>query len=160
MLCGNLQSKIPATLKVTWITSFIIQVDQGSPCVGTHEPAWETNESCLKLYETVGPFLHGLCAPFLKIKIELPKLQAAKWNTLMGFRDDLIMDFYYLIQSCFWKIISVSDPNPVLVETVISVSDPGHLKAIWKCIVMHNIHFLCCVYFASWGKTALRQNNC
>ena len=25
-------------------------------------------------------------------------------------------------------------------------------KTIWKCIVIHNIHFLCCVYFALWGK--------
>jgi len=34
--------------------------------------------------ETVGPLLHGLCAPFLKLKIELTKLQAANWNTLIG----------------------------------------------------------------------------
>jgi len=39
MLSGNLRSRIPATLKVTWIISFDIQVDQGSPCVGTYEPA-------------------------------------------------------------------------------------------------------------------------
>ena len=84
MLCGNLRSKIPATLKVTWIISFVIQVDQGSPCVGTYEPAWGTSEPCLELYETAGPLLHGLCAPFLKLKIELTKLQAANWNTLMG----------------------------------------------------------------------------
>jgi len=29
-----------------------------------------------ELYETVGPLLHGLCAPYLKLKIELTKLQA------------------------------------------------------------------------------------
>ena len=31
--------QIPATLKVTWIISFVIQVDQGSSCFGTQEPA-------------------------------------------------------------------------------------------------------------------------
>jgi len=35
MLCGILQSKIPASLKVTLIISFVIQVQQGSPCVRT-----------------------------------------------------------------------------------------------------------------------------
>jgi len=84
MLCGNLWSKIPATVEVTWMISFVIQMDQGSPCFGTHEPAWGTNEPCLKLYETVGPLLHGLCAPFLKLNIELTKLQAANGNTSMG----------------------------------------------------------------------------
>ena len=28
-------------------------------------------------------------------------------------RDDRIVDFYYSILSCFWKMITVSDPNPV-----------------------------------------------
>jgi len=69
-------------------------------------------------------------------------------------RDDRIVDFYYPILSCFWKMISVSDPNPVLIETILSVSE-NYPKTIRKCIVMHNIHFLCCVYFASWGKIAL-----
>jgi len=32
-----------------------------------------------ELYETVGPLLHGLCAPYLKLKIELTKLQAGNW---------------------------------------------------------------------------------
>jgi len=36
------------------------------------------------MLETVGPLLHGLCAPFLKLKIELTKLQAANGNTLIG----------------------------------------------------------------------------
>jgi len=56
-----------------------------------------------------------------------------------------IMIFHYPILSCFWKIISISDPNPVLVEIVLSVSenypkmydDAQHI-------------FLCFVYFASW----------
>jgi len=39
--------QLPVTLNVTWIISFVIQVDQGSPWVGTHEPAWGTNEPCL-----------------------------------------------------------------------------------------------------------------
>jgi len=34
-------------------------------------------EPYLKLCETVSPLLHGLCAPFLKLKIELTKHQAA-----------------------------------------------------------------------------------
>ena len=70
--------------QVTSIISFVIQVDQGSPCGGTQEPPWGTNEPCLKLYETDGPLLHGSCAPFLKLKIELTKLLAANWNTLIG----------------------------------------------------------------------------
>jgi len=37
-------------------------------------------------------------------------------------RDDWIVDFYYPILSCFWKMISVSDPNPVLVKIILSVS--------------------------------------
>ena len=28
-------------------------------------------------------------------------------------RNDRIVDFYYPILSCFWKMISISDPNPV-----------------------------------------------
>jgi len=38
-------------------------------------------------------------------------------------RDDQIVDFYYLILSCFWKMISASDPNLALVETILSISD-------------------------------------
>jgi len=96
MFCSNFSSKYlrlwhalwefteQNTCNLTWIISFVIQVDQRSPCVGTHEPGWGTNEPCLKLYETVGPLLLGLCAPFLKLKIELTKFQAANWNTLIG----------------------------------------------------------------------------
>ena len=36
---------------------------------------------------------------------------------LVTGRDERIVDFCYLILSCFGKMISVSDPNPVLVET-------------------------------------------
>ena len=38
-------------------------------------------------------------------------------------RDDRIVIFYYPILSCFWKIISVFDPNPVLVEIILSLSE-------------------------------------
>ena len=38
-------------------------------------------------------------------------------------RDNQIVDFYYPILSCFWKMISVSDPNPVLVKIMLSVSE-------------------------------------
>ena len=62
-------------------------------------------------------------------------------------RDDRIVDFHYPILSCFWKMISVSDPNPVLVEIILSVSE-NYPKVY--CDAQHT--FLCCVYFASWGK--------
>jgi len=38
----------------------------------------------------------------------------------------------------------ISDPNPVLVETILSVS-----ATIRERIVMHNTHFLYCFYFTS-----------
>ena len=38
-------------------------------------------------------------------------------------RDDRIVVFYYPILSCFKKMISVSDPNPVLIEIILSVSE-------------------------------------
>jgi len=59
-------------------------------------------------------------------------------------RDDQIVDFYYPILSCFGKMISISDPNPVLVETILSVSE-NYPKVY--CDAQHT--FLCCVYFAS-----------
>jgi len=62
-------------------------------------------------------------------------------------RDDRIVLFYYPILSCFWKMISVSDPNPVLVEIILSASE-NYPK------VYHDAQhtFLCFVYFAVWGK--------
>jgi len=59
-------------------------------------------------------------------------------------RDDRIVDFYYPILSCFWKMISVSDPNLVFVETILSLSK--HYPKAY-CDAQHT--FLCCVYFAS-----------
>ena len=59
-------------------------------------------------------------------------------------RDDRIVDFYSPILSCFGKMISVSDPNPVLVETILSASE-NYPKVC--CDAQHT--FLCCVYFAS-----------
>jgi len=65
-------------------------------------------------------------------------------------RDDRIVVFYYPILSCFGKTISVSDPNPVLVEIILSVSQ--NCPKVY-CDAQHT--FLCCVYFASWGKITL-----
>jgi len=59
-------------------------------------------------------------------------------------RDDWIVDFCYPILSCFGKMISVSDHNPVLDETILSVSE-NYPKVY--CDAQHT--FLCCVYFAS-----------
>ena len=58
----------------------------------------------------------------------------------LGCKDDQIVDFCYPILTCFGKMISVSDPNPVLVETILSVSE----NYPEVCIVMHNIH-ICAV---------------
>jgi len=41
----------------------------------------------------------------------------------------------------------ISDPNPVLVEIMLSVSE-NYSKVY--CDAQHT--FFCCVYFASWGK--------
>ena len=70
-------------------------------------------------------------------------------------RHDRIVDFYYPILSCFWEMISVPDPNPVLVEIILSVSE-NYPKV--HCVAQHT--FLCCIYFASCGKITERQNNC
>jgi len=35
----------------------------------------------------------------------------------------ITVDLDYPILSCFWKMISVSDPNPVLVKIILSVSE-------------------------------------
>jgi len=65
----------------------------------------------------------------------------------MFSRDDRIVDFYYPILSCFWKTISVSDPNSVLVEIVLSLSE-NYSKAYYEA--QHT--FFCCVYFALLSK--------
>jgi len=64
-------------------------------------------------------------------------------------RDDRIVGFYYPILSCFGKMISVFNPNPVLVETILSVSE-NYPKVY--CDAQYT--FFCCVYFASSGKNA------
>ena len=64
-------------------------------------------------------------------------------------RDDQKVVFYYPILSCFWKMISVSDPNPVLVEIILSVSE-NYPKVHYDA--QHT--FLCFVYCASCGKIA------
>ena len=65
-------------------------------------------------------------------------------------RNDRIVNFHYPILSCFWKMISLSDPNPVLVEIILFVSE-NYPKVY--CDAQHI--FLCFVYFASWGKITL-----
>ena len=59
----------------------------------------------------------------------------------------LIVDFYFPILSCFSKLISVFDPNPVLVKIIPSRSE-NYPKVYYDA--QHT--FLCSVYFASWGK--------
>jgi len=76
-----------------------------------------------------------------------PDIQPANRIVIISVRDDRIVDFHYPILSCFWKMISVSDPNPVFVEIILSVSE-NYPKVY--CDAQHT--FLCCVYFASWGK--------
>jgi len=44
-------------------------------------------------------------------------------KTPIHTRDDRIVDFHYPILTCFRKMICVSDPNPVLVEIILIVSE-------------------------------------
>jgi len=53
-------------------------------------------------------------------------------------RDDRIVDFYYPNLSCFGKIISVSDPNHVLVKIILSVSE-NYPKVYYNG--QHSLHF-------------------
>jgi len=145
MLRGNLRSKIPATLKVTWIVSFVIQVDQGSPCVETHEPTWGTNEPWLKLFETVGPLLHSLSAPFLKLKIELTKLQASTWNTLMGLLSLAITNLWKV--DLRFKYLKVNQNEMLFQRSMLKIENTTtrhvliHLKKInHQCIYPVNVN--------------------
>jgi len=54
------------------------------------------------------------------------------------FRDDWILDFYSPILSCSWKIISVSDPNAVLVQIILAVSE-NYPKVYYHG--QHGLHF-------------------
>jgi len=74
------------------------------------------------------------------------------WFNVVGlFKDDRIVDFYYPILSCFWKMISVSDPNPVLIEIILSVSE-NYPKVHYDAQHV----FLCCFHFALLGKISAR----
>jgi len=68
-----------------------------------------------------------------------------------GTRDDRIVDFHYPILTCFLKIISVSDPIRILFWLKSYYPYP---KTIRKCIVVHNIYFVLCLF------CLVRQNNC
>ena len=57
---------------------------------------------------------------------------------VIAYTDDRIVDFYYPILSCFWKIISVSDPNPVLVKIILTVSE-NYPKVYYDG--QHSLHF-------------------
>jgi len=57
------------------------------------------------------------------------------------------MDSYYPILSCFWKMISVSDPNPVLVKIILSVGE-NYSEVYYDAQHI----FLCSFHFALWGK--------
>jgi len=85
-----------------------------------------------------------------------------KKKLVVSSRDDRIVDFYYPIISCFWKIISVSDANPVLVQIILTVSE-NYPKVYYGG--KHSLHFcvgLFCLtrqnnwsYFAfSWTRLA------
>jgi len=75
---------------------------------------------------------------------------AINWLGGIASRNDQIVDFYYPILSFFWKMISVSDPNPVSVEFILSVSE-NYPKAY--CAAQHNFFVLCLF-------CPVRQNNC
>jgi len=78
----------------------------------------------------------------MQILTEICRKSASSLSFNEDTRDDRIVDFHYPILSCFWKMISVSDPNPVLVEIIQSVFE-NYPKVY--CNAQHT--FLCCVYF-------------
>ena len=104
----------------------------------------EVNRLMKKMLQNFGSIICNL-AKFCNVWQNTP---CPVCHSAMACRDDWIVDFYYLILSCFWKMISVSDPIPVLVEIILSVSEK-YPKVY--CDAQHT--FLCCVYFAL-------QNNC
>jgi len=63
------------------------------------------------------PFPQPVGPPFCATR------QPALQSFVQPARDDRIVIFYYPIPSCFWKMISVSDPNPVLLDIILSVSE-------------------------------------
>ena len=81
MLCGNFRSKI--TCNLLSYMDYFIRHPSGSRVPMRRDPKTGLMDQWTML-ETVGPLPHGLWAPFLKLKIELTKLQAANWNTLIG----------------------------------------------------------------------------
>ena len=85
--------------------------------------------------------------PLLITAMERWQAFTFKHHLVHTTRDDRIVDFHYPILSCFRKMISVSDPNAVLVEMILSVSK-NYPKVY--CDAQHT--FLCCVYFSPWGK--------
>ena len=82
--------------------------------------SWKNHLVAIKVTETtwhcfaVTAFLRQIC---------FSHMWALRQARLAGTRDDRIVDFHYLILTCFWQMISVSDPNPVLVEIILSVSE-------------------------------------
>jgi len=65
-------------------------------------------------------------------------------------RDDWIVDFSYPILSCFWKMIHIFNPNPVLVETILPVSE-NYLKV---CCDAQHTFFVLCLFCLTKQKTA------
>jgi len=61
-------------------------------------------------------------------------------SSVVYTRDDRIVEFYYPILICFFKMISVSDPNPVLVEFILSISE-NYPKVC--CDAQHTFFVLC-----------------
>jgi len=89
----------------------------------------------LKTVQNFGPLLHGLCAPFLKLKIELTKLQAANWNTLMGLlslaitnlrKVDLLNIWKWIKMKCYFKRQSWKMNNTVTRYVFIHLKKINH----------------------------------
>ena len=112
---------------------------------GRHIWQMASTVKCKRSLKHFGPKIWDSTDPSL-YDISLPAFKRQLKDKLID-KDDRIVDFHYPILSCFWKMISVSHPNPVFVKIILSVSE--------NCLKVYcdaQYAFLCCVYFASWGK--------
>jgi len=89
------------------------------------------------------------------------KRQPLRFETELAYsRDDRIVDFHYPFLTGFRKMISVSDPNPVLVEIILSV------RKLFESVLLCTTYILCYAYFAFLGKITagailpLAEHNC
>jgi len=91
---------------------------------------WRHNITSYSLFQT------NVLAKFVDITCIYAARQ--RWSDSGFFLSDPIL---------FWKMISVSNPNPVLVKIILSGSEK-YPKVYYDA--QHTV--LCCVYFALWGK--------